>query len=251
MVKLDPLSNKYQLFDSWQGQTVRELRYSVFADDHHLWVASGPDGVHKFDTHTNQFINNFRNDKFDPFTICSDNIVSLYLDKMGNLWCGSFGNGLSYTNTRSSFFSSHISKKETSGWGTNNYVSLLGNDSRGNIWCTFQNIIGIGLFDKNFKLLQYRTPINENGTIYNQPVYKLLFETNDEAWLASSKGLFRYNLKTNKIRSIKYPLISEEVQGSIWIKDMIRLKDNSILFSTYGGLYHLTNGFGQDRDQAG
>ena len=245
LVKLDPLSNKYHHFDSWQGQTVRELRYSVIADDHHLWVGSGPDGVHKFDTHTNQFINNFRNDKFDPFTICSDNIVSLYLDKMGNLWCGSFGNGISYTNTRSSFFSSHISKKETSGWGTNNYVSLLGNDLLGNIWCTFQNIIGIGLFDKNFKLLQYRTPINENGTIYNQPVYKLLFETNDEAWLASSKGLFRYNLKTNKIRSIKYPLLSEEVQGSIWIKDMIRLKDSSILFSTYGGLYHLTTALGK------
>jgi ligand-binding sensor domain-containing protein len=241
LVKLNPLSKKYQLFDSWQGKNVRELRFTTMTADHHLWAASGPDGIYSFDTQTNQFINNFRNDKFYPFTICSDNIVSLYQDKMGNLWCGSFGNGISYTNTNNSFFATHISKKETSGWNGNNFISLLGSDLQGNFWCTFQNITGIALLDKNFKLLQYRQLQAENGTVYNNPIYKLLFETNDEAWLASGKGLYLYNVKTNRMRSVKYPLINDAVQGSIWILDMIRLNDGSILFSTYGGLYHMTN----------
>ena len=245
LVKLNPLLNKYQLFDSWQGQTVRELRYAVVSDKGQLWAGSGPDGIFVFDTKTNQFVNNFRNDKFDPFTICSDNIVSVYLDKMGNLWCGSFGNGISYTNTKSSSFASHISKKEMSAWKGNNHVSLLGSDLQGNLWCTFQNIIGIGFPDKNFKISQYRQPLTEDGTRYNQAIYKLLFETNDEAWVATNKGLFRYNLKTNKMRSVPYELLSEEVQGSIWIRDMIRLNDGSILFSTYAGLYHMTNPSGK------
>ena len=245
LVKLDPLSNKYQIFDLWLGQLANEFRYSIIDDDHHLWVGSGGGGVYKFNTQTNQFINNFRNDKFDPSTICSNNIVSLYADKMGNLWCGSFGNGISYTNTKSSFFSSHIPKKENFGWGGNNFISLLGNTPQGNAWCTFQNIIGIALLDSNFKILRYGPPVREDGTLYNDPIYKLLFETNDEAWLASGKGLFLCNLKTNKIRSIKYPLVSDEVLGSIWIKDMIRLYDSSILFSTYASLYHITNTSGK------
>ena len=240
LVKLDPLSNKYKIFDSWQDQPVRELRYVAMADDHHLWVGCGGFGIYKFNTQTNQFVSNFHNDKFDPLAICSNNIVSLYFDKMGNLWCGSFGNGVSYTNTRNALFSSHIPKKETSDWGGNNSISLLGSTPEGNIWCSFQNIIGIASLDKNLKILQYRTPVKEDGTKYNDPIYKLLFETNDEAWLASGKGLFLYNLKTNKIRSIKYPLVSEEVLGSIWVKDMIRLQDSSILFSTYASLYHIT-----------
>jgi signal transduction histidine kinase len=215
------------------------------ADEHHIWVGSGGNGIYKFNTKTNQFTSNFHNDKFDPSAICSNNIVSLYLDKMGNLWCGSFGNGLSYTNTRSSFFSSHIPKKESSGWGGNNHISLLGSTPQGNIWCSFQNIIGIGLLDKNFKILKYQTPTREDGANYNDPIYKLVFETNEEAWLASGKGLFLYNLTTNKIRSIKYPLVSDEFLGSIWIKDMIRLQDNSILFSTYSSLYHITNTAGK------
>ena len=43
------------------------------------------------------------------------------------------------------------------------------------------------------------------------------------------------------MRSVQYELLSEEVQGSIWIKDIIRLNDGSILFSTYAGLYRVTN----------
>ena len=215
LIKLNPLSNKHIVFDSWQDQTVRELRFAALTANGQLWVASGPDGIYIFDTKTNKFINNFRNDKFDPFTICSDNIVSIYPDRNGNIWCGSFGNGLSFTNTNSSFFASHISKKETQAWKGNNHISLLGATPQGNLWCTFENVIGIGLMAKNFKMLHYRYPVNEDGTIYNQPMYKLLFETKEEAWCASSKGLFLYNFTTNKMRAVPYELISDELQGSI------------------------------------
>jgi ligand-binding sensor domain-containing protein len=225
LVKLDPLTNKYKVYDSWQDQKVRELRYAITGNNGLLWVATGPDGIYTFDTKTNQFINNLRNDKFDPYTICSDNIVSLYLDKAGNLWCGSYGNGLSYTNTSSSFFTSHISKKETQSAKGNNHISLLGVNLQGNIWCSFQNMHIISLLDKNFTFLQYKNPIAEDGSPYIQSLYKLLFETNEEAWCATNRGLFIYNFKTNKMRSVPYKLISEELQGSIWIRDIIRLKD--------------------------
>ncbi len=245
LVQLNSLWNQYRIFDSWQDQTVRELRYTVISDKNELWAATAPDGIYLFDIKSKQFINNFRSNEFDPSAVCSNNIVSLYLDKMGNLWCGSFGSGISYTNTNSSFFTSHLSKEETAGWKSNNHVTLLGSDLHGNFWCTFQNLIGIGLLDKNFKVRQYRVPLTENGSLYNQPIYKLLFETNDKAWMATNKGLFLLDLKTNKMHAVPYPLITEEVQGSIWIKDMIRLNDGSILFSTYDGLYHMKNTAGK------
>ena len=239
LVKLDPLTNKFRVYDSWRDRKVRELRYTITGDNGLLWIATGPDGIYSFDSKTNQFINNLRNDKFDLYTICSDNIVSLYLDKARNLWCGSYGNGLSYTNTSSSFFTSHISKKETQSAKGNNHISLLGVNLQGNIWCSFQNIHIISLLDKNFTFLQYLNPIAEDGSPYIQSLYKLLFETNEEAWCATNRGLFIYNFKTNKMRSVPYKLVSEELQGSIWIRDIIRLKDASIVFSTFNGLYHL------------
>ena len=239
LIKLNPVTKKYSIFDRFQNQIVRELRFSAFSNKGQLWVASGPDGIYVFDAKKNEFIDNFRNDKFDPFSVCSDNIVSLYFDKTDNAWCGSYGNGLSYTNTENNLFTCHISKKETQAWDGNNHISLMGVDPKGNIWCTFENTQKLCLLDKNLHIRRYENILREDGTIFNDAMYELLFETDDEAWCATNKGLYLYNIRTNRLRPIKYELVNDEVMGSIWIWNIIRLQDSSLLFSTFAGLYHL------------
>jgi len=103
LVKLNPALNQYKLYNKWQKQKIVEVRYVALSSKGQLWVATGRDGVYIFDIKTNQFIYNFRNNKLDPFSICSDNIVSLYFDRIGNVWCGSYGNGSSYANTENIF----------------------------------------------------------------------------------------------------------------------------------------------------
>ena len=44
----------------------------------------------------------------------------------------------------------------------------------------FKRCLGIGYGNKSFKVNQYRHPVPENGARYNQAIYKLLFETNDD-----------------------------------------------------------------------
>src|SRR4029079_16492996 len=137
LVKLNPVFNRYSIFKRWQHQIVRELRYTALSPKGLLWVGSGPDGIYTFDVNTNQFIDNFRNDKLDPFSICSNNIVSLYFDRSGNIWCGSYGNGSSFTNIGNNFFRTHISRNETQAWKGNNVISWLGFDPHENLWCIF------------------------------------------------------------------------------------------------------------------
>ncbi len=240
LVKLNPILNKYSLFSQWQNQDVKELRYAALSSKEQLWVGTGPAGIYVFDIKTSRFIENYRNDNLNPFSICSDNIVSLYFDKTGNFWCGSYGNGASYTHTENKFFSTHISKNDVQPWNGNNYIHWFGYDPDKNIWCMFDNIPGFLVLDKNLQPKKYRMPVFENGTVFNQSMYKLLFDSPTEAWCTTNKGLYLYNLYTNKLREVKYELLSDEVQGSIWIKDITRLKDGSILFSTFKGLYRLT-----------
>jgi len=240
LVKLDPESNKYSIHNKWQNQEVKELRYAALSPKNQIWVASGPAGIYIFDTKTNRFIENYRNDELNPLSICSDNIVSLYFDKTGNFWCGSYGSGASYTHTRNNFFSSHVSKNEMQAWKGSNYIDWLGSDLAGNIWCTFDNIPGILQLDQTLKTKKYNIATYENGSVFNQSIYKLLFESADKAWCTSNKGLFLYDLNTNKLHPMKYPLLNKEVQGSIWVRDIIRLNDGSVLFSTFGGLYRVT-----------
>jgi hypothetical protein len=109
----------------------------------------------------------------------------------------------------------------------------------------FVDYAGLWVLDKDLKIIQYRNPVMEDGSVFNQATYKLLFESADEALYVTNKGLYIYNVSTNKLRPVKYELINEEIQGSIWIKDIIRLNDGSALFSTYAGLYHVTKESGK------
>ncbi len=241
LVKLNPVLNTYHLYNKWQNQIVRELRYAALSPKGQLWVASGATGIYTFDVKTNQFADNFRNDKLDPFSICSDNIVSLYFDKMGNIWSGSFGNGSSYANTENIFFTNHISRNEAKAWNSNNSILWLGADANKNIWYMLTDNYGFWILDRAFKIKMHKSPLLENGAKFNGYLNKILFDKTGNIWCATSKGLYNYTISTNKMHPVKYELISEEVQGSLWIKDIISLNDSSVIFSTYAGLYHLAN----------
>ena len=245
LVKLNPVVNKYEIFDRYQNQTVRELRFAAISKKGELWAATGPDGVYIFDIKKKGFVDNLKNDKFDPLSVCSNNIVSLYFDKTNNAWCGSYGNGLSYATTENNLFTAHVSKKEIQPWHDNNHISLMGTDPKGNIWCTFQNTQKLCLLDKNFHIRQCKNILREDGTNFTDALYKLLFNTADEAWCITNKGLYLFNIHTNRLQPIKYELLNDEVQGSIWIWDIIKLKDSSLIFSTFAGLYHVTKPSGK------
>ena len=245
LVKLNPEKNTYRLFNRWENQVANEFRYSVFAPTGHLWLGSGPAGVYVFDTGTNEFIANYRNDKLDPFSICSDNIVSLYFDRTGHVWFGSYGNGVSYTSIESSFFSNHLSKNEMQTWNAHNNISWLDFDAGGNLWCMLENIQGFWIMDKNLKIKTFKNPRLENGQYFNNGYSKLLFDDKNNIWCATNIGLYKYDLPTNTMHFIKYDLISHELQGSIWLRDLIQLNDGSLLFSTFSGLYHLENESGK------
>ena len=241
VVKLNPLLNTYSIYNKWQRQKVNEVRYTMLSPKGQLWVATGGQGVYTFDINTSQFVYNFRNNKLNSFSICSDNIVAIYFDRMGNVWCGSYGNGCSYANTENVFFTNYLSKDEGQAWNTGNNILWLSSDANENLWLAMTDAPGFQILDKQFKTRAYKIPLQENGTKFPGYLIKILFDRSGNIWLATNKGLYRYTLSTNTMHPIKYELVSEEVQGSIWIKDMIQLNDGSIIFSTYSGLYQVTS----------
>lgn len=240
LVKLNPGLNRYQVFNKWAEQDVRELRYAALSPNGQLWAASGPSGIFTFDIASHQFIANFKNDKSDPYSICSDNIVSLYFDRMNNIWCGSYGSGASYTNTANVFFNKHLSKNDILSWETDNKIAWIGLDGHQKLWCLLTNTGGIWVLDKNLRVIDRRFPFLENTKKIIDNANKLLFDTDDNLWCATSKGLFIYDIRANRLSAVNYPLFSEELMGSQRITDIIRLKDGSIIFSTFAGLYRIT-----------
>jgi signal transduction histidine kinase/ligand-binding sensor domain-containing protein len=241
LIELNPISGKYTLFNKLNNEPVTETRYVAESPAGLLWVGTGNAGIYTFDTHRKKFIDHFRNEALDPFSICSNNIISMYFDRVGNIWCGSYGNGVSYAHIENNFFSKHLSKTEMDRWKKENDISWLGPDLLGNIWCKLQDFGGFWQLDSSLKFKDYREPRLENGKLFIAAVYQILFYDKSNAWCTTDRGLFRYNTLTNIIKQVDFPRLSNALFGSYWTKVMLRLRDGSILFSTFGGMYHISN----------
>jgi len=241
LIQLNPITRQCTLYNKLNNESVNELRFIAESPGGLLWVGSGNNGAYTFDTRTKKFIDHFRNEALDPFSIGSNNIVSLYFDRVGNLWCGSYGNGVSYAHIDNNFFSKHLSKTEMDHWKNENNISWLGSDMHGNIWCMVQDVQGFWLLDSSLKLKAYREPLFENGKPFIAAVYQLLFDGKDNAWCTTDRGLFKYNTITNRIKQEEYPRLSNGLFGSYWSKVIMRQHDGSILFTTFGGIYRITN----------
>jgi signal transduction histidine kinase/ligand-binding sensor domain-containing protein len=248
LIALNPETGRYTIYNKLNNEPVTELRYISESPKGILWAGTGNAGIYTFDPLAKKFLDHFRYDALDPFSICSNNIVSLYFDKVGNIWCGSYGNGVSYAHVENNFFSKHLSKIEMEPWKKENKVSWTGLDRQGNIWCMVQDVQGFWQLDSSLKLKAYRWPIMENGKPFIAAVYQLLFDK-DEAWCTTDRGLFRYNIYTNKIKQVEYQKVSNALFGSYWSKVIIRLHDGSILFSTFAGVYHISNQNGRESIQ--
>ena len=245
LIELNPVSGNYQIYNSIEGEPVTEIRYCALSPKGLLWVSTGGFGIYTFDIHTKNFLDHFRNFALDPFSICSNNIVSMYFDRVGNIWCGSFGNGVSYANVESRFFSKNLSKTELDPWKKENSVYWLKSDPKGNIWCILQDVLGFWLLDSALKVKEFRQPLLQNGKPYKGSLYEIFFDGENSAWCTTDRGLYRYNVKTNTMVQVEYPRFSQDLFGSYWTNSIIGLHDSSLLLSTMSGLYRINIQNGQ------
>jgi len=249
LIELNPKTGKYSLYNSLNDEPVTEMRYISESPSGLLWIGTGNAGIYTFDPRQKKFIDHFRNETLDPYSICSNNMISIYFDRVGNVWCGSYGNGVSYAHVENNFFSKHLSKAEMDRWKKENNISWVGQDLHGNTWCMIQDVGGFWRLDSSLRLSAYLQPVLENGKPFIAAVYHMLFEGESFAWCTTDRGLYLYNTVTNRIRQIEYPRLSNTLFGSYWSKEIIRLQDSSILFSTFGGVYHIRKKNGMETIQ--
>lgn len=238
LVELNPHTRKYLLYKNREGQIVNELRYTAIAPNGLLWAATGNNGLFTFNLKTKKFVDSYRNYRLDPFSIGSNNIVSLYFDRVGNIWCGSYGQGVSYTNVEKNYFQKNLSRNDLEKWEGNNNVRWIGYDNANNLWCIMNDAGGLWKLNTDNHAFEFREPML-NGKKFTGRFYKLLFDGHRYAWGIGKEGLFRYDIITNRLHKMSYPVFSTELFGSSWVQDIIRLQDQSFLFTTFAGVYRI------------
>ncbi|HEX2935961.1 MAG TPA: two-component regulator propeller domain-containing protein [Bacteroidales bacterium] len=174
------------------------------------------------------FIESLPSNTCDPNSLSNSQISSVFADKSGNLWLGTFGNSAFKYTPRSGKFAHYFSVpgnqntlKENSIWG-------FSEDKKGNIWIAMHDgtIAKFDTVSKHFT----NYPLFKNG-IKNFTITNLVVDANGEIWIASVMGgLIRFNPQTGRVRhylnnpndstSISSNLlfmITIDKSGKIWI----------------------------------
>lgn len=213
--------NQHYLSDSWVKK--------VFIDSRGiLWVGTSYGGLNKLrlDTikaETNaELVKNarfevYKHDENSANTIGGNNIKTIYEDKDGYLWIGTWGNGLCRMDVEKELFTTFTSSSDDSTSISNNFVYSIYESENGVLWLG-TNGGGLNKIDRKNNVFE---AVTEQNGLSNNVIYGILEDNDANLWLSTNKGLNKFSPSDMKIQSydIDDGLQSNEFNGGAYFRN--------------------------------
>ncbi len=162
------------------------------------WIGTfggGLDFVSQKDIANNNFhFIHFKHDANNRRSLSDNRVYSIYEDREGIIWVGTFGGGLNKFNREKGTFNSYKYTKENQSSLADNRVMHVMEDSYGTIWVgTYGG--ALNSFDKKTeKFKRY----NNLSRLKSSVVYGILQDNNNHLWMSTDNGLFKMDLATKQ-----------------------------------------------------
>lgn len=170
-----------------------------------LWFGT-EDGLNRYDGYG---FSTFRHMASDSASLSGSWIWSLYEDRQGSLWVGTFGNGLNRFDRATETFQRFL--PTPSGIGPT--VQDFAEDDKGMLWIGSDQ--GLHVFNPESQALQASQEVASTLSVFEgQNVSSLLFDDVGQLWIGTmGAGLYRWNPKAEALTH--FPSKSEEVPGQL------------------------------------
>ncbi len=212
-------------------------------NDNLIWIGMDGGGIDIYDPVTKKFTHLYDNKDSTIKGLDKLDIQTIFLDKKGNLWAGTWSSGIYYLSNRSNQFINY-NTTNTGGKLASNSITSFSENSEGIIWiATYFG--GLHSFDPKTTEFDshpdksFNTSLDKEGHIRS-----VLVDRNDTIWLGTPKGL----LKTYKVSENKYEteslnqflLKSSKKQNSLNIRSLLEDAGGNIWAGSYGkGLFKI------------
>ena len=227
----------YSLADNFKDlkyQNIGSVSGISSTSDDILWIATNDNGLFKYHKKLNT-ITPVSDSKSNYKGLNSKDITSVYVDVNKNLWVGTWTSGLYMLKANSNRFVNYNMSSKYNKLESNRIMTFTG-DINGNVWIG-SFLGGIMKYDISSKRISH---INNKKVrelnLDNANIRKLLLDSNNNLWIGSRKGLFRFdhtnnddefeiknfNLQLNNLThsNTSPPVILsllEDYKGHIWI----------------------------------
>lgn len=197
--------------------------YSLLTDKNgNLWIGYANHGLSLYN-HSSKNITHIKKKDFDTYSLPTDSIRDLFIDRAGILWIGTADGIAIYSPfiSASRIFHQRPDNSELS----SNYVYQHFHNADGSVWISSE--AGLNLISKDRKsVIQYPLK-DESGKLLNdQEVWQIAQAKDNMLWLATEQGLLKFNPENGLSKSFYdhpqlpknafYTLLANN-DGSIWI----------------------------------
>jgi signal transduction histidine kinase/ligand-binding sensor domain-containing protein len=234
IVQVLPLHAQQIVFNPVAPQegTLKGLVTGITQDAHgYMWFAAT--GLHRYDGY--QFTSYFHNPS-NPGSLVTNRLESVYTDRNGIIWVGTFGAGLDRFDPATEIFTHFTNKANDSTTLSNNYCTEILEDLEGFIWVGTND--GLNRLDqKTGKFIRYQQKANDTTSLSNNQVRALYEDRQGTIWVGTGDGTLPgegglnrldkksgtftrymhnpkdiYSLIDNKVRAIY-----EDSRGNFWV----------------------------------
>ncbi|WP_316804484.1 two-component regulator propeller domain-containing protein [Pedobacter nototheniae] len=228
---VDKSNNNFKDYDTKQENNRlvnRNIRKIILANDGKLWIGT-IQGIKIFDPATQQF-SILEHDPADSESLSQNSVYSIYQDKQGIFWVGTYYGGINYVTPNLSPFKKYPVSKSGNALN-NNVISSMLEDRKGNVWiCTEGG--GLNFFNKAENRFTHYTSNTKNAKGISSNILKAIIQDReDNIWIGTYLGkLDVYNPHTNAFRhyqsnpddvnslnSTDVNCLLEDSKGRIWI----------------------------------
>jgi ligand-binding sensor domain-containing protein/signal transduction histidine kinase len=212
--------------------------------ENRLWIGIQNGGLDIIDLNdfeeNNCIFHHFVNNPDDNTTLSYNSIYSIYEDRTGSIWVGSYGDGVNMYNKLTKKFRHYNRKQNNPNSLTNNFVNAIIDDGD-YLWVGTDQ--GLNLFNKKNKTFKHflNNP-NDNKSLGSNSVCALEKDSKGKIWIGTwAGGLNLFNRKTKTFtRFINDPNNSTTI-GSNNMFGILEDKDGDLWIGTMGGGLNLLN----------
>lgn len=159
-------------------------------------------GLKRTDTITGQ-TKIYKHDPLDPNSLSDDKVYSIFRDRSGNLWIGTY-NGLDRFDEDTGKFYHYRNNPNDPNSIPDNWVWPIYENSRGELWI---GTVKGGLSKFNFKtgtFINYNNDPNDPKSINNNFIFSIYEDKSSMMWVGTNLGGINYfNLSTNSFEHFK------------------------------------------------
>lgn len=186
------------------------------------------------------FVYNFRTDKIihlkkhygDPYSLSDNAIYSLWLDKEGGMWVGSYFGGINYYPKQFTCFQKYF-PQSTGNTINGNAIHEVCKDKNGNLWIGTEDA-GLNRLNPATGVFTHFTPYSARYKVSHTNIHGLLVNGN-EIWVGTFHGgLDVIDINTGQL--LKHYSALKHSLKSDFVCDLIKTRSGRILIATDRGL---------------